>query len=167
MKYLVVEDELISRRVLGDLLLPFGECDYAVNGQEAIDLFRTAHELNRPYDVIFMDIMMPVVDGLEALLKIRSIEKSMKIPPSLAVTVLVTTALEDPDTIIKAFVEGNADSFLVKPIHRERLLREMAALKLIVSPMASEKNLICLDRSRHRNRESEALSLVRAAVCAE
>jgi two-component system chemotaxis response regulator CheY len=138
MKFLIVEDELKSRLKLEDLLMPFGECDSAVNGQEAIDAFRAAHGLNHPYDVIFMDSLMPVVDGLKALLILRSIEKSMNIPSSLVAKVIVMTSLEDPDAIIRAFLEGKADSFLVKPISRERLIQEMIALKLIVSPVTTD-----------------------------
>lgn len=129
MKCLIVEDEFISRRILKELLSSFGDCDIAVNGQEAIESFQLAHESKRPYDVIFMDIMMPGVDGLEALQVIRSLERKMEIPASLAVRVVMTTALDDPGTVIRAFNYGEATSYLVKPITRQKLAKEMAAIK--------------------------------------
>ncbi len=130
MKSLIVEDEFIPRRVIKELLSSYGECDIAVNGQEAIDSFRLAHEAKRPYHVIFMDIMMPVVDGLTALREIRALEKKMEIPVGMAVKVVMTTAPNDPRTIIKQFNEGEADSFLVKPISSEKLAKEMVTLEL-------------------------------------
>jgi len=135
-KCLIVEDDFISRRLLKELLSSFGDCDIAVNGQEGIDSFRLAHESKRPYDLIFMDIMMPIVDGLEALQVIRTLEKRMEIPPALTAKIVMTTALDDPHTVIKAFNDGEATSYIVKPITRQSLAKEMVALKLLASPLA-------------------------------
>ena len=131
MKCLIAEDHLLSRRILKELLSSRFDCDIAVNGQEAIDSFMLAHESKRPYDVIFMDIMMPVVDGLEALISIRTLERRMEIPHSLAVKVIMTTALDDPRTVVKSFNECEADSYIVKPLSRQKLADELRKLKLI------------------------------------
>ena len=130
MKCLIVEDELKCRHIFKELLSSFGECDVAVNGQEAIDSFRLAHELKRPYDVIFMNVMMPVVDGLTALREIRLLEKGMEMPPGLMVKAVMMTAPGDPRSVIKAFKEGEANSFLIKPITKKILDKEMATLML-------------------------------------
>lgn len=131
MKCLIAEDHLLSRRILKELLSSQFDCDIAVNGQEAIDSFQLAHEAKRPYDVIFMDIMMPMVDGLEALQCIRTMERNMKIPPNLAVKVIMTTALDDPHTVIKSFKECEADAYLVKPLSRHKLANELRKLNLM------------------------------------
>ena len=130
MKCLMVEDELKSRHILKELLSSFCECDIAVNGQEAIESFRLAHELKRPYDVIFMNVTMPVVDGLTALREIRSLENGMEMPPGLKVKAVMMTTPGDPRTAIKAFKEGEANSFLLKPITKQKLDKEMATLML-------------------------------------
>lgn len=130
MKCLIAEDHLLSRRILKELLSPQFDCDIAVNGQEAIDSFQLAHTSKQPYDVIFMDIMMPVVDGMEALLCIRTLERKMEIPHALAVKVIMTTALDDPHTVIRSFNECEADSFIVKPLSRHKLANELRKLKL-------------------------------------
>jgi two-component system chemotaxis response regulator CheY len=130
-KCLIAEDHLLSRRVLKEMLSPECDCDIAVNGQEAIDSFVLAHESKRPYEVIFLDIMMPVVDGMEALQCIRALERKMGIPPNLTVKVIMTTALSDPHTVIKSFNECEADSFIVKPLSRHKLANELRKLKLI------------------------------------
>lgn len=131
MKCLIAEDHLLSRRILKELLSPQFDCDIAVNGQEAIDSFQLAHESKHPYDVIFMDIMMPVVDGLEALLCIRTLERKLQIPHGMAVKVIMTTALDDPHTVIRSFNECEADAFIVKPLSRHKLASELRKLKLI------------------------------------
>ncbi len=131
MKCLIVEADFISRRILKELLSSYGDCDIAVNGQEAIDSFQLAHKSKRPYDLILMDIMMPVVDGLEALQCIRKLENKMEIPPSLTVKVIMTTALNDPHTVIQAFKEGEASSYIVKPISRQKLANELSKLNLV------------------------------------
>lgn len=131
MKCLIAEDHLLSRRILKELLASVGDCDIAVNGQEAIDSFQLAHDAKRPYDVIFMDIMMPVVDGITALSSIRALEKNMAIPPQLAVKVIMTTALDDPRTVIKSFKECEADAYIVKPLSKQKLLKELRALRLV------------------------------------
>lgn len=131
MKCLIAEDHLLSRRILKELLSPNFDCDIAVNGQEAIDSFQLAHDSKRPYDVIFMDIMMPVVDGMEALLCIRTLERKMEIPPNLAVKVVMTTALDDPHTVIRSLNQCEADSFIVKPLSRQKLALELRKLKLL------------------------------------
>ena len=130
MKCLIVEDNLISRQILKELLSSLVDFDIAVNGQEAIDSFALGHESKRPYEVIFMDIMMPVVDGMEALRAIRALENKMEIPPQLAVKVIMTS-MDDPSTVIKSFFECGADAYIVKPLSMQNILKELRALKLI------------------------------------
>jgi two-component system chemotaxis response regulator CheY len=131
MKCLIVEDDFISRRILKELLSAYCECDIAVNGDEAIASFRMAHEGKRPYDLICMDIMMPGVDGNEALKQIRKLEKDLGVPPALEVKVIMTTALDDPKTVINTYYIGGATSYLVKPISKQKLIRELRTFGLI------------------------------------
>jgi two-component system chemotaxis response regulator CheY len=131
MKCLIVEDDFISRRILKELLSSYCECDIAVNGEEAVTSFRMAHESKRPYELICMDIMMPDVDGNEALKQIRRIEKDMGVLPELEVKVIMTTALDDPKTVINSFYKGGATSYLVKPISKQKLIAELRAFELV------------------------------------
>jgi len=131
MKCLIVEDDFISRRILKELLSSYCECDIAVNGEEAVMSFRMAHEGKRPYDLICMDIMMPGFDGTEALKQIRQLEKELTVPPEIEVKVIMTTALDDPKTVINSLYKGGATSYLVKPISKQKLLRELRSFGLI------------------------------------
>jgi two-component system, chemotaxis family, chemotaxis protein CheY len=128
MKFLVVEDDFGSRRLLQALLKPYGSSDVVVDGEEAVEAFRLAWEENDPYDVVFLDIMMPNVDGQEALRRIREVESSIGVGEQDQVKVVMTTALEDPKNVVEAYYKGGATSYLVKPIDRESLRREMENL---------------------------------------
>ncbi|HPX61410.1 MAG TPA: response regulator [Deltaproteobacteria bacterium] len=131
MKCLIVEDDFISRRILKEHLSSYFDCDIAVNGEEAVTSFRLAHEGKHPYDLICMDIMMPGVNGIEALRRIRELEKGMEIPQNLEVRVIMLTALDDPHTVFQSFYRVGATAYIVKPLSRQKLVNELMQLGLI------------------------------------
>jgi two-component system, chemotaxis family, chemotaxis protein CheY len=132
LKILVVEYDFMVRQVLRDILEEHGVVDIAVNGEEAIQAFRVAWRKDEPYDLLCMDIMMPVMDGNEALIKIREIELSLGIIGSDEVKVIMISALDDAKTVVKAYSKGGATSYIVKPIEKDRLLHEMRSIGLPV-----------------------------------
>lgn len=130
MKTLIVEDDFTSRRLLQKILSPYGSCDIAVDGQEAMEAFRLALEENQPYDLICLDIMMPKMDGQEVLREIRKIEAEKSIHGLSGVKIIMTTALGDKGDIMKAFKE-QCEAYQVKPIDRKKLLKEIRNLGLL------------------------------------
>ena len=131
MKCLIVEDDFISRRILRELLNPHFEIEIAVDGEEAITAFKLAHQAKSPFDLICMDIMMPKMAGREALRLIRQLEKELEVPPNLETKIVMTTALDDPKTVFDSFYQDGATAYLVKPISKQKLIRELRALGLI------------------------------------
>lgn len=131
LKILIVEDDFVSRRILKELLVPYGKCDMAKDGEEAVHAFYLGWEEQEPYDLICMDVMMPEMDGQEALQKIRDMEMEMGIIGSQEVKVIMVTALDDMENVIKAFHDGGATSYVVKPISNKNLIKEMKNLGLI------------------------------------
>jgi two-component system chemotaxis response regulator CheY len=129
MRALIVEDEFLSRKVLRSFLMTLFEVDIVVNGREAIEAFRLAHTEKHPYDLILMDIMMPEVDGIEALQKIRDMEEKDNLKPK--VKAIMTTALDDPQTVIKSFYDGEASAYIVKPVAKDKLYNELEKLGLL------------------------------------
>ena len=132
MKILIVDDSFLTREILKDSLSAFGDCSIAVNGEEAIQAFEMALANDKPYDLICMDIKMPVLNGDEALIKIRELEKAAEIPPSKEAKVIMTTACDDPKTVVGSFYKGGATSYLVKPFNNESLLKELEKLGFTV-----------------------------------
>ncbi len=130
MKSLVVEDEFTSRLILLEILKSYGPCHVAMNGREALEAVRAALEARDPYDLICLDIMMPEMDGQEALQRIREEEENRGIPSTRGAKILMTTSLKDIKNVSKAFY-SLCDGYLTKPIQKEKLLEELRKLGVI------------------------------------
>lgn len=128
MKFLVVDDDFDSRRLVQKLLHPYGYVEVATDGEEGVEAFRTALADGEPYDVITLDILMPNADGQQALREIREIEKEQGLPPEKSVKVIMLTGLDDSHEVHDAFFLGEATSYIVKPIRRQILLDEIEKL---------------------------------------
>lgn len=120
MKILIVDDDLINRKLLNALLKSYGDCDVAVNGKEAVELTQIGLKDNKPYDVTFLDIMMPEMNGHETLQEIRKQETATGIDLGSGTKVVMVTALGDSRNVLSAFSEG-AEYYLVKPVQQKKL----------------------------------------------
>lgn len=130
MKFLIADDEHINRQLLLRLLSPYGECTLAVNGRMALDNLEQMLSEGQTYDLVCLDIMMPVMDGLETLQELRKLENELKIDPARRTKVLMTTALSDRDFVVQA-LHNQCHGYLVKPISGRRLKLEMQKLELL------------------------------------
>jgi len=131
MRILIAEDDFIARRTLKETLSEYGDCDIALEGREAVQSFGAAIRNNNPYSVIFIDIMMPDMDGIEALKEIRKMEVDEGVIESAKVKGIMVTALGDPGTVVEAYYRGGATSYITKPVDRKQLLSEMMNIGLI------------------------------------
>ena len=123
MKILIAEDDFTSRVLLQEILKYHGTSHIAVNGKEAVEAVRIALEIGEPYDLICLDIMMPEMDGQEALSIIRQMEASAGAASTNRTKIVMTTALTDKANIISA-AQHKCDCFLAKPIQKAKLLEE-------------------------------------------
>ena len=132
LRILIVEDDPVSQRLIQGILSPFGYCDISPNGEEAVkSFFQMSLENNKSYDLICMDIMMPELDGQQAMRQIREIEKSKGLEDTEGVHIIMVTALDDPKNVIKAFKDHGAIGYVTKPVTKEKLLGEIRSLGLI------------------------------------
>jgi len=129
MKTLIVEDDFTSRLLLQELLKSYGPCHIAVNGKEAVEATAAALE-DEPYDLICLDIMMPEMDGQEALRRIREQEEARDTLSSNGAKIVMTTALDDIKNVSAAY-QSLCDGYLTKPIQKAKLLEELRKLELI------------------------------------
>jgi len=131
MKSLIVEDEFTSRMQIKYFLEEFGYCDIAINGLEAIEAFKMAIKLNKPYDLICLDIKLPEKDGHMVLKEIRKMEEEMEGPQSGKTTkIFMTTAMGDIKNVNDAYYHL-CDEYLVKPIEKGKLVEKLIEHHLI------------------------------------
>ncbi|MDR2590092.1 MAG: response regulator [Oscillospiraceae bacterium] len=108
---LVVEDVDINREIVIALLEPTKiKIDCAENGQEAVDKFMFSPE---KYDIVFMDLQMPVMGGLEATREIRKMEKEKRKRSHLPIVAMTANVFQDD---VDACLEAGMDDHLGKPL---------------------------------------------------
>jgi CheY-like chemotaxis protein len=113
---LLVDDVEINRMILMTLLESTGlEIDEAVNGQEAIDM--VAKSTPNYYDLVFMDIQMPVMGGYEASVEIRKLDR----PDAHSLPIVALTANAFKEDIDKA-IAGGMNSHIAKPVEMDKVV---------------------------------------------
>jgi two-component system chemotaxis response regulator CheY len=130
LRILLVEDDFASRLLLQTFLARYGECQIAVNGREAVEAFRASMESSKKYDLICMDIMMPEMDGREAVRQIRALEEAKGIRSTAGAKIVMTTTINDIKEVSLCFSDL-CDGYLVKPIDLAKLIRQMKDYHLI------------------------------------
>lgn len=114
---LLAEDNDLNREIAAEILQEKGaEITCVVNGKEAVDSFAAA--LPGTYDIILMDIMMPVMDGLEATRKIRALDR----PDAMKIPIIAMTANAFREDVQKSR-EAGIDEHLSKPLQYDVLIR--------------------------------------------
>lgn len=129
MRVLLVEDDLaLSNMLLRVLREEAYAVDHAPDGQEAEWL-----AFENPYDIIILDLMLPIKDGITVLRNLRD--------GGISTPVLILTARDSKDDLVKGLDEG-ADDYLSKPFSIEELLARMRVLLKRKRAMASTKIIV-------------------------
>ena len=113
-KILVAEDNVMNQLLIKHLLRSRGyKFDLVVNGAEAVETLKT-----QTYDLVLMDIMMPEMDGYEAMRQIRGKQRFKKLP----IIALTAKAMKDDK---QKCINAGANDYITKPVAVERLLSLM------------------------------------------
>jgi CheY-like chemotaxis protein/HPt (histidine-containing phosphotransfer) domain-containing protein len=129
---LVVDDNATNRKVASEILRKSGcEVLTADSGKKAIELVQSSL-IDRPFDIIFMDIQMPEMDGVETTQHLRNLKVSL--PPIIAMTAYAMK--EDRDR----FMANGMNDYVPKPIRAEILVRKVA--EWVSKQLAEYKELI-------------------------
>jgi CheY-like chemotaxis protein len=119
---LLAEDNLINQKIASITFARMGvKIDIASNGKEAVDMF-----LNKSYDVILMDLQMPIMDGLEAARQIRNVEQEKQTDRHVYIIALTANVLSDKR---EECMKAGMDNMMEKPL-QENVLREIIANSL-------------------------------------
>ncbi|MDZ4200760.1 MAG: response regulator [Gallionella sp.] len=150
-RVLVVDDNESARTVLGDMLAGMSlVVDEAPSGKAAIDYIDRAEAQEKPYDIVFIDWQMPVMDGIEMAHQLR--RRPLKKMPHM---VMVTAY--GREEIMKGAQEAGMESVLIKPVNASMLFDSVAALlggipaeerKTYVTPTLLVENLATIKGAR-------------------
>ena len=128
-KILLVDDDIELTDLLAEVLRLTGfEVEIANNGQEALDKLNSSHQL------VLLDVMMPVLNGIETLKKIR---QTSNVP-----VMMLTARGEEIDRVLG--LELGADDYLQKPFNDRELVARIKAILRRVSPSESSQNSTAL-----------------------
>jgi putative nucleotidyltransferase with HDIG domain len=127
MKILIVDDETISRTILLSKMTDMGTCVAVDNAKEALAEIDKAKAQEHPFDVITLDVSMPVMGGQELLEHIRKQEEKDKIPKNERVKIIMITARMNLGTI-KACIKQGCNGYLTKPVSQVQLIQSLSQL---------------------------------------
>ena len=113
LKALIVDDSDLSRLLIATAIGKVCISDEAENGLIAVNKYKAAIDAGTPYDIVFMDVVMPEMDGKEAVKEIRKIESNLGRERT---TIYMVSASEMLDEI-----EGLVSGLLRKPASRKLL----------------------------------------------
>ncbi|MDR2808045.1 MAG: response regulator [Spirochaetaceae bacterium] len=115
---LVVDDVPANLIVaLGFLSRCHIKAESAEDGQRAVDMVKKSFDEKRPYDIVFMDHMMPVMDGIEATRRIREMEKSLQnMSGELSEIPIICLSANAMKGMKELFLSSGMDGFIPKPI---------------------------------------------------
>jgi len=130
MKILIVEDDVVSSMLLKTILAPYGECTTVEDGESAVRAFDKALTERSAFSLICLDIMLPGLDGQNALKQMRAIEERHGIGGLDGARVVMITALGDHRSIMEAF-RSQCEGYVVKPIRKDKVINQLRDLGLI------------------------------------
>jgi two-component system, HptB-dependent secretion and biofilm response regulator len=156
---LIVDDLFANRKILQGLLKREGyQTITAEDGEQAVQQY-----LQHKPDIIFMDAMMPVMDGFQATTRIKSLAGTHFIP------VIFLTALSESDALVKC-IEAGGDDFLSKPFKQEILsakIRSMERIRDLSRTIAEQHQKLEVQHDLLLNEQVIAEQIYSRAVTAE
>jgi two-component system, chemotaxis family, chemotaxis protein CheY len=131
MRALVVDDDPASRHILAAHLSGLADSSMCASGPEAVETITQAIAADYLFDVIFLDIIMPHMDGHETLARIRQVEREAGVPPERQVRVVMVTSMDDEANTMTALFDGQVSAYLIKPPNKAELLHKLEMLGLL------------------------------------
>ena len=132
MKILVAEDMDVNWEIISTLLEMYGiKCRRAENGKVAVDTLRNIQ--SGEFDTVFMDIQMPVMNGLDATREIRKLEN----PYAANIPIIAMTADAFSENVTECF-EAGMNGHIAKPIDINNVVRELKKIRQTKPKMREE-----------------------------
>jgi len=155
-KILVTEDNIINQKLIKRILEENGmQVDLANNGLEAFEKRRTNN-----YDLLFMDIQMPVMDGIEATHEILDYEEDEKVP-HIPIIALTANALKGDR---ERFLNEGMDEYITKPIETSELIYVLNKFLSHKATMIIEKPLNEIPKEDKKANKDEEVNIHKTSV---
>jgi len=145
LKTLIVDDEIISSRILKKIMETISECVTVEDGKKGIALYEEAIEKKKPFDLLTLDISMPGMSGLKVLNEIRKKKKKMKTPKAERVKIIMVTSRMNTTTIKKCIKLG-CNGYLTKPIKKYQLFKSIKGMGIEIPEKLFKK-----DKANHKD----------------
>jgi two-component system chemotaxis response regulator CheY len=130
--FLVVDDQEDVTLMMARILSPLGECVCVNDSGLAVSVFEQALQDGRPFDAVFMDILMPGADGHETAGALRKAEQENNVKPGQETRLIMISSLNDVKSVSKAFFrDGLADGYLTKPLSVEGIREKLQEFNLV------------------------------------
>lgn len=113
MKSLVIDDSKLIGLIMQETLERYGSCDVAFNPVDGFNKYVKSVNGNIPYDVIYLDLIMPIYNGYQILEMIRNYENSRGVKNAI---IIIVSGLYDEENKKKAMALG-ADAYFMKPFN--------------------------------------------------
>ncbi|MEO5332102.1 MAG: response regulator [Magnetococcus sp. YQC-5] len=125
MNILIVDDNALNRKVLIEYLAPYGHCDVATNGVDAVEQFEAELSTGSPYDLVLLDLMMPKMNGQNAMRSIRAIERQHRVSLREQAVIIIVTGVGAPEELLKTTDFDRNTGLLKKPVKQAELLAKL------------------------------------------
>ncbi|MCP4756638.1 MAG: response regulator [Proteobacteria bacterium] len=129
MNIMIVDDNLMNRTSMEKIMKEMGKTHTFSDGLKAIKFFGLRIQTMKPIDLILLDIVMPAIDGLRMLNRIRQIEKASNVAIEKQVKIVMVTSHANKELVVNCLMAG-CDSYIVKPFTKEVMLKKLKELEL-------------------------------------
>jgi two-component system chemotaxis response regulator CheY len=139
MRALIVEDDPVSRKLLEFILTPYAQCETVADGAAAVKAYQTALKNRKPFHLVCMDILLPGMDGHQALEQIRQIEAKRGLAPQKCAKAVMVSAHNEMKNVTRSFFQGQALTFISKPYTEDEIVGELKKFGLIKDKIPKKK----------------------------
>lgn len=143
---LTVDDDEVTQFHANQLLQPLGRVRMAYCGMDAVARVKESLASGDGYHLIFMDVMMPGLDGLTAVREIVHCYNECRVPLEERPKIIMLSSVEERDTQIDALYACGADHYMTKPLDSDLLAVFLGALGMLPPGGLGPMNAPCQEQ---------------------